>query len=31
MGHYFKKLLAFEKTYGDGDWHAERLARRVAQ
>jgi alkylation response protein AidB-like acyl-CoA dehydrogenase len=27
MGHYFKKLLAFEKTYGDGDWHAERLAR----
>jgi alkylation response protein AidB-like acyl-CoA dehydrogenase len=31
MGHYFKKLVAFEKTYGDGDWHAERLARRVAQ
>jgi alkylation response protein AidB-like acyl-CoA dehydrogenase len=31
MGHYFKKLLAFEKTHGDGDWHAERLARRVAQ
>jgi len=27
MGHYYKKLLAFEKTYGDGDWHAERLAR----
>ncbi|MDB6100861.1 MAG: hypothetical protein JWO52_860 [Gammaproteobacteria bacterium] len=31
MGHYFKKLVAFEKIYGDGDWHAERLARRVAQ
>jgi alkylation response protein AidB-like acyl-CoA dehydrogenase len=31
MGHYFKKLVAFEKTYGDGDWHVERLAQRVAQ
>jgi alkylation response protein AidB-like acyl-CoA dehydrogenase len=31
MGHYFKKLVAFEKTYGDGDWHLERLAHHVAQ
>ena len=31
MGHYFKKLVAFEKTYGDADWHVERLARRVAR
>jgi alkylation response protein AidB-like acyl-CoA dehydrogenase len=31
VGQYFKKLLAFEKTYGDADWHVNRLARRVAQ
>jgi alkylation response protein AidB-like acyl-CoA dehydrogenase len=26
MGHYFKKLVAFEKAYGDAAWHVERLA-----
>jgi alkylation response protein AidB-like acyl-CoA dehydrogenase len=31
VGHYFKKLVAFEKTYGDGAWHLERLARHVAR
>jgi alkylation response protein AidB-like acyl-CoA dehydrogenase len=31
VGQYFKRLVAFEKTYGDGDWHVNRLARRVAQ
>jgi alkylation response protein AidB-like acyl-CoA dehydrogenase len=31
VGQYFKKLLAFEKTYGDADWHVNRLASRVAQ
>ena len=25
VGHYFKKLLAFEKMYGDSDWHLARL------
>jgi alkylation response protein AidB-like acyl-CoA dehydrogenase len=31
VGHYFKKLVTFERTYGDGDWHVDRLARRVAR
>jgi alkylation response protein AidB-like acyl-CoA dehydrogenase len=31
VAHYFKKLVAFEKTYGDGDWHLDRLARQVAR
>jgi alkylation response protein AidB-like acyl-CoA dehydrogenase len=31
VGHYFKKLVAFEKTYGDGDWHLDRFARHVAR
>jgi alkylation response protein AidB-like acyl-CoA dehydrogenase len=31
MGHYFKQLVAFEKTYGDCDWHLDRLARHVAR
>jgi alkylation response protein AidB-like acyl-CoA dehydrogenase len=31
VGHYFKKLVAFEKTYGDGNWHLDRLAHRVGQ
>lgn len=31
VGHYFKKLVAFEKTYGDGAWHLQRLARHVAR
>jgi hypothetical protein len=30
MGHYFKQLVAFEKTYGDGDWHLDRLAHHAA-
>lgn len=24
MGHYYKKLVAFEKTYGDTEWHLRR-------
>jgi alkylation response protein AidB-like acyl-CoA dehydrogenase len=31
MGHYFKQLIAFEKTYGDGAWHLDRLAHHVAR
>jgi alkylation response protein AidB-like acyl-CoA dehydrogenase len=31
MGHYFKQLVAFEKTYGDGAWHLDRLAHHVAR
>jgi alkylation response protein AidB-like acyl-CoA dehydrogenase len=31
VGRYFKKLIAFEKTYGDGTWHLDRLARHVAR
>jgi alkylation response protein AidB-like acyl-CoA dehydrogenase len=31
VGHYFKKLVAFEKTYGDGDWHLDRLAHCLEQ
>jgi len=27
MGHYFKKLLVFEKLLGDIDYHAERMMR----
>jgi len=25
VGHYFKKLVAFEKMHGDSDWHLTRL------
>ncbi|MDR2188077.1 MAG: acyl-CoA dehydrogenase family protein [Azonexus sp.] len=25
IGHYFKKLIAFEKIHGDSDWHLTRL------
>ena len=31
VGHYFKWLVAMEKTYGDTDWHLARFSRlRVA-
>jgi len=26
VGHYFKKLVSFEKIYGDSDWHLQRFA-----
>lgn len=26
VGHYFKKLVVFEKLHGDSDWHLARLA-----
>ncbi|WP_210148000.1 acyl-CoA dehydrogenase family protein [Aromatoleum petrolei] len=26
VGHYFKKLMAFDKLYGDSDWHLLRYA-----
>ena len=26
ISHFFKKLIAFEKSCGDGDWHLDRLA-----
>jgi len=25
VGHYYKRLLALEKTYGDSDWHLDRF------
>jgi alkylation response protein AidB-like acyl-CoA dehydrogenase len=28
VGHYFKRLLALEKAYGDTDYHLRRMARR---
>jgi alkylation response protein AidB-like acyl-CoA dehydrogenase len=31
VGHYFRQLVAFEKTYGDDAWHLDRLARHVAR
>lgn len=30
VGHYYKHLLAFEKIYGDADWHLERFAKYAA-
>ncbi len=30
VGHYYKYLLAFEKIYGDADWHLERFAEYAA-
>ena len=30
VGHYFKRLVALEKTYGDRDWHLERFIRLTA-
>jgi len=26
VGHYFKRLIALEKAFGDVDYHLERLA-----
>jgi alkylation response protein AidB-like acyl-CoA dehydrogenase len=26
VGHYFKRLIALEKAFGDTDYHLERLA-----
>jgi alkylation response protein AidB-like acyl-CoA dehydrogenase len=26
VGHYFKRLVALEKAFGDVDYHLERLA-----
>ena len=32
VGHYFKRLVALEKAYGDGNWHLARYAAlRVEQ
>jgi alkylation response protein AidB-like acyl-CoA dehydrogenase len=28
VGHYFKRLIALEKAFGDVDYHLERLGRR---
>ncbi|MBK7249765.1 MAG: acyl-CoA dehydrogenase family protein [Gammaproteobacteria bacterium] len=28
-GHYYEHLLAFERIYGDVDWHLDRFARRA--
>jgi alkylation response protein AidB-like acyl-CoA dehydrogenase len=30
VGHYFKRLVALEKTYGDRDWHLDRFIRLTA-
>jgi alkylation response protein AidB-like acyl-CoA dehydrogenase len=27
VGHYYKRLLTLEKTYGDSDWHLDRMVR----
>jgi alkylation response protein AidB-like acyl-CoA dehydrogenase len=27
VGHYFKRLIALEKAYGDSDYHLKRIAR----
>jgi alkylation response protein AidB-like acyl-CoA dehydrogenase len=27
VGHYYKRLLALEKIYGDSDWHLDRFIR----
>jgi alkylation response protein AidB-like acyl-CoA dehydrogenase len=27
VGHYYKRLLALEKLYGDSDWHLDRFIR----
>jgi alkylation response protein AidB-like acyl-CoA dehydrogenase len=27
VGHYFKRLLVLEKSWGDGDYHLDRIAR----
>jgi hypothetical protein len=30
VGHYFKRLVALEKAYGDSSWHLARYTRLSA-